>query len=128
MIKEEKRVADAKRYQENKEEIKTKVKKYWQEHKEETKVTRRAYDKIYNQTKNGKLLMRCRTAKHRAMKLNQTPPDADLDKIKEIYKNCPKGYEVDHIHPISKGGLHHEDNLQYLTAYDNRRKGAKILK
>lgn len=29
--------------------------------------------------------------------------------------NRPKGYEVDHIIPISLGGTHHRDNLQYLT-------------
>ena len=56
-------------------------------------------------------------------KKNQTPPDADLEIIKDFYKNCPEGYEVDHITPISKGGLHHQDNLQYLTISENRSKG-----
>ncbi len=50
-------------------------------------------------------------------------PDANKDKIKKIYENCPQGYEVDHIIPLSKGGLHHEDNLQYLTVNENRSKG-----
>lgn len=59
-------------------------------------------------------------------KKNQTPKDADLNKIKKIYLNCPEGYEVDHIIPISKGGLHHQDNLQYLTITENRKKGAKL--
>lgn len=59
-------------------------------------------------------------------KRNQTPPDADMDKIKEIYLNCPPGYEVDHIIPISKGGLHHQDNLQYLTITENRSKSNKL--
>ena len=36
-------------------------------------------------------------------------------------------YEVDHIIPISKGGLHHEDNLQYLTIAENRRKSDKLI-
>ena len=47
--------------------------------------------------------------------------------MKEIYRNCPPGHEVDHIIPLSKGGKHHEDNLQYLIAIENRRKGNKIL-
>ena len=34
-------------------------------------------------------------------------------------------HEVDHIIPISKGGKHHEDNLQILTRSENRRKAAK---
>jgi 5-methylcytosine-specific restriction endonuclease McrA len=57
----------------------------------------------------------------------QTPPDADLKLIQKIYMECPEGYEVDHIIPISKGGLHHQDNLQYLPWKENRRKGNKII-
>ena len=55
-----------------------------------------------------------------------TPCDADLIKLKEIYQNCPEGYEVDHIVPLSRGGLHHQDNLQYLTRQENRSKSNKI--
>ena len=58
----------------------------------------------------------------------QTPPWAvGCEIVKEKYLTCPKGYDVDHIHPISKGGLHVHYNLQHLTGYDNRVKGAKIL-
>jgi ATP-dependent helicase IRC3 len=46
--------------------------------------------------------------------------------IGQFYKNCPKGYEVDHIIPVSKGGKHCLSNLQYLTRSDNRRKHAKL--
>lgn len=35
-------------------------------------------------------------------------------------------YHVDHIIPISKGGMHIPSNLQILTAVDNLKKGAKI--
>lgn len=55
---------------------------------------------------------------------------ADWDKIEEIYINCPEGYQVDHIIPLQSRyvcGLHTEDNLQYLTIEDNRRKSNKIL-
>ena len=54
------------------------------------------------------------------------PCDADLVKLKEIYQNCPEGHEVDHIIPLSRGGLHHQDNLQYLTREQNRSKSNKI--
>lgn len=56
----------------------------------------------------------------------QTPYDADRKLIQQIYEDCPDGYEVDHIVPISKGGLHHQDNLQYLPWRDNRRKSNKL--
>ena len=59
-------------------------------------------------------------------KKDQTPSDANMELIREIYLNCPDGYEVDHIIPISKGGLHHQDNLQYLTISENRSKGNKL--
>ena len=34
-------------------------------------------------------------------------------------------HEVDHIHPLSKGGSHTPENLQVLTQFENRSKGAK---
>jgi 5-methylcytosine-specific restriction endonuclease McrA len=66
-------------------------------------------------------------ARYRARMKNQVVEGEDLGPIKEFYKNCPKGYEVDHIVPLSKGGLHTLSNLQYLTMSDNRRKSNKIL-
>lgn len=35
-------------------------------------------------------------------------------------------HEVDHVIPISKGGKHHEDNLQIITMSENRKKHNKI--
>jgi hypothetical protein len=35
-------------------------------------------------------------------------------------------YHVDHIIPLSKGGLHHPSNLQVLRGTDNLKKGAKL--
>jgi hypothetical protein len=54
--------------------------------------------------------------------------------ILSIYQECARiteetgiAHHVDHIHPISKGGKHHPDNLQILTATENIRKGNKLL-
>jgi 5-methylcytosine-specific restriction endonuclease McrA len=66
------------------------------------------------------------SANYRAKLRNQTPIDADRSAIKDFYLKCPSGYEVDHIVPISKGGLHTLDNLQYLTIKENRSKSNKI--
>lgn len=61
---------------------------------------------------------------YRARKRNAIIETTDLDLIKKIYESCPEGYEVDHIHSLSTGGLHHQDNLQYLPKSENCRKGA----
>ncbi len=85
----------------------------------------RAYNKKWQKENPG--LCNHYTALRKATIKEQTPPWADLEKIKEIYLTCPDGYEVDHIHPLSRGGLHVDYNLQYLTIYENRSKGANIL-
>lgn len=64
-------------------------------------------------------------ARYSARKKWQTPSDEDLSLIKEFYRLCPSGFEVDHKIPISRGGLHSISNLQYLPASVNRRKAAK---
>lgn len=64
-------------------------------------------------------------ANRKSSMLKATPEWANLEKIKEIYKNCPSGYHVDHIIPLQNNnvcGLHVEDNLQYLKAEDNLKK------
>ncbi|MDV7390053.1 HNH endonuclease signature motif containing protein, partial [Arthrospira platensis SPKY1] len=49
--------------------------------------------------------------------------ESERDAMEEFYKNCPEGYEVDHIKPLSKGGTHTLDNVQYLTIIENKLKG-----
>jgi 5-methylcytosine-specific restriction endonuclease McrA len=65
--------------------------------------------------------------RYMARRKKQTPPDVDVKNLQKIYKNCPEGYEVDHIHPISRGGLHCPENLQYLPIIENRKKWAHIM-
>jgi len=45
--------------------------------------------------------------------------------IKKFYRDCPEGYEIDHIIPISQGGKHCLSNLQYLTRALNKAKFTK---
>ena len=72
-----------------------------------------------------------RTARRRARKLALTPAltDAEHDRISAIYAAARalteltgEPYHVDHIRPLSRGGLHHPDNLQVLTRSENSRK------
>ena len=61
---------------------------------------------------------------YRARLRNAIPPDADMNLILEIYEACPEGYTVDHKVALARGGLHHQDNLQYLPGRENSRKNA----
>ena len=57
------------------------------------------------------------------------PKWVDRTAIKSIYDKCPVGHHVDHILPI-KGknvcGLHVPENLQYLPAIENMKKGNRL--
>jgi len=53
-----------------------------------------------------------------------------IKQIEDIYLNCPKGYEVDHIIPLygkNVSGFHITKNLQYLTPQENKSKGNKFI-
>lgn len=64
---------------------------------------------------------------YRARKLKATCPTADHKLIKLIMEYCPDGYEVDHIISMSRGGKHHQDNLQYLPSLENKKKGNRDI-
>ena len=94
------------------------------------KEKQRLYRKKYYSTPLGKAKMNAKTNKRRAAKLNAIVAWTNLERIKEIYKNCPKGYHVDHYFPLQGEnvcGLHVENNLQYLTASKNISKGNKLI-
>lgn len=58
-----------------------------------------------------------------AERRSRIPAWSEKKEILEFYKNCPEGYDVDHIIPL-KGklvsGLHVLGNLQYLPTEINR--------
>lgn len=141
-------------YQENKETIAKRNKLYNEKNKEKVRLQRKKSklknrDKILIQAKEyreknkdrinkqisewqkiNRDKCRAKDAKRRAIELKAIPKFANLNKIKEIYKNCPKGYHVDHIIPLNNPivcGLHVEWNLQYLSAKDNCSKGNKLI-
>jgi 5-methylcytosine-specific restriction endonuclease McrA len=104
-----------------------------QKNRERRRQTIRENSKRYSQTEKGKISSSISSSNRRARVLSQIPETADFEKIKEIYAECRKisketgiPHEVDHIIPIAKGGLHHQDNLQIITQKENRSKGASL--
>lgn len=86
--------------------------------------------RIREHYKNNKSDYLAKNAKRRAEKVAATPIWANLDKIKEFYRNTPEGDHVDHIIPLNGKlvcGLHVENNLQYLTAEENLKKSNKYI-
>lgn len=66
---------------------------------------------------------------YKLKKTNQTPQLTENEKNKlSLYYQVAHQLEcqVDHIIPISKGGLHHPDNLQILDEKSNKSKHNKI--
>lgn len=99
---------------------------------------RAEYAKLYNKTHLAE--GRARGAKRRAAKRLAIPVGADLSAIKLIYKpaagekcfHCGKpitkkcGRHVDHLIPLSKGGLHCAENLVVSCATCNLNKHSKL--
>lgn len=126
----EKRTAAVRKYyKNNKEKVATTMKKWRKNNKEK----RAKYQKEWRQDNPDKY--NSYAAKRRARKLNQSPVLTEAEQLRmNLYhtictylnKTCdtPK-WNVDHIQPLSKGGLNHPDNLQILTAKLNMEKHNK---
>jgi hypothetical protein len=68
----------------------------------------------------------------RAKRLGRVPgwlTEAERKLIIAFYRNCPAGFDVDHVLPLrgeDVSGLHVLQNLQYLPSIENRRKGNRL--
>ena len=71
-------------------------------------------------------------AKRRAAKKQAMPgwlTESQINEIKQIYIDCPKGFHVDHEVPLqgaTVSGLHVPWNLKSIPASENLRKGNKL--
>lgn len=86
------------------------------------------YNKQYKKDNPEKVAVN--NIKYRLMKDDQTPElnKKEQNRIDKLYKICSHlnydkiDFHVDHIQPLSKGGLHHPDNLQILPNWLNNEK------
>lgn len=126
-------------YKKNSERIKNKVKKWRKDNPEKAKLLdkikhektpsfiKKARAKKYRQTYPER--MNARSSIYRRRKRKSKLYYLHSKDIYEFYKNCPDGYEVDHIIPISNkmiSGLHVPWNLQYLSISENKKKSNKF--
>jgi hypothetical protein len=119
-----------KSYNKNPEKKRQKNKIWFEENKEHHRKNIMEY---YRKNKD---LYRHANRKRQLIKKNATPKWANLEKIKEIYKEARRlefldniSRHVDHIIPLQGDnicGLHVENNLQILTSFENLSKSNKF--
>jgi len=113
--------------QERKEEIAAYNGQYYQEHKAEVVARVRRYQ-LENPEK-----IREKNRRRRVCKANAITEDVDEQKIYELYDSAciycgsKESLELDHVVPLSGGGVHAESNLVVACRSCNASKYNKIL-
>ena len=91
-------------------------------------ATKRTAD--YRQTLRGRAIHQ-ESVRRRQLPVEQVPSltNSEREEVLSLYSEATRltqetgiQHEVDHIQPVSKGGIHHPSNLQILTTVENRRK------
>ncbi len=112
------------------EKNRSRIVEYQNQYREENTGIAAARTRAWQKANPG--LVNAHVAKREAAKIQRMPSwltQDHLNEIKDLYKNCPAGYHVDHIVPLqgkNVSGLHVPWNLRIITAEENLRKGNKI--
>jgi hypothetical protein len=103
------------------------ARRWYAENKERAKLNKQAYHARKPEVQYAN------KSRRRAIESNAESIGANIAMIKQIFLTAKRvgkclgmSFHVDHIMPISRGGLHHENNLQVIPALINLRKHAKI--
>jgi hypothetical protein len=119
-------------YQENKERILAEKREY----RESNRQVIRDTQKVYRDSEKGRSKNAEEARERRALKKNCTIPLVEnererlmlLEKTRrELSVETGKEYHIDHILPLSHGGIHHPMNLRILDGAENLSKNAKLL-
>lgn len=104
------------------------VNKNWSENKQAYRERMKAHYQLNKDTYNA----RKKAYYARRDRLSPDLTEEESEKVKQFYwlardlkAVTGEEYHVDHIKPLSKGGLHHPDNLQILPSDLNLKKGAR---
>ena len=142
-IKLKNKIKDKKYYQDNREKINKDSRQY---RKDNPEYMKEWLKNRYHNDPEFKLLFLTRTRISQAVKdykykkTNRTIDELGCDMKtymkhlehqftdKMTWDNHGTYWEIDHIIPLAKGGSFHYTNTQPLTIFENRSKGAKILK
>ena len=89
-------------------------------------LSQRNNKREYRKTETGRIAYRNSSAKRRIRENVAILSKEEKELLLFIYKNCPEGYQVDHIIPISLNGQHIPNNLQYLPKEVNLRKSNSL--
>lgn len=99
--------------------------KVWREHHPDRMAE---FKRLYRKRHPARVKATNRVRKARFSAFPLTPTQRDW--LNFIYEQCPRGWHVDHIHPLQGktfSGLHVPWNLQHLPADENRRKGNRLF-
>ena len=131
---------DKKYYSKNSEAVLTRNKQYREKnaesikkHKSEYYLNNKeklaSYKKTYYQTPHGKAMANKARRRWRAIKRKQLHPfhnykvETQLDLSRQRVEMClGVDHDLDHVWPLSKGGLHHIENLKIVPSSINSRK------
>jgi hypothetical protein len=99
-----------------------------------TKVRYHTTRQSYIKSDRGKLVRYTSDRKRRALKLSNIHPNHNihiervLEESRQRLEKCLNiKFHLDHIIPLSKGGLHYHLNMQVIPAMINLKKGNKII-